>query len=109
MDIGKFVTWAVVAAVGYGAYKYLSTGDVSVIPPTQQVVTDLVTQAKAKPNETLRYAAGATCTRSGGGYVKGVVYSCEYKVFKGRSTYNTPESVGTVLVEKKNGEWRIKQ
>ncbi|MCP2041816.1 hypothetical protein L1281_002433 [Neisseria sp. HSC-16F19] len=111
MDIGRIVTWAVVAAIGYGGYQYLSTGDVSIMPPTQQTVLELVNQSKTKnkPNEKLHYAAGQACTRVGGGYIKGGVYSCEYKIYQEQTTYGTPQAVETILVEKKNGQWEIKK
>lgn len=109
MDLGRVVTWAVVAAIGYGAYSYLSTGDVSIMPPTQQTVVALVEKAHAKSSQSLHYSAGKACERVGGGRIKGGVYSCEYKVFKRKDTYATPDAIETILVEKKNGEWRIKQ
>ena len=66
MDIGRIVTWAVVAAIGYGGYKYLSTGDVGIMPPTQQAVIDLVTKMHAKSTQNLHYSAGKACERVGG-------------------------------------------
>lgn len=109
MDIGKFVSWLIILGIGYGGYKYFSTGDVTIVPPNPETVEKLAGQAKfiIKKDPKNRLMAGKRCTRTGGGHIKQGIYSCEVLEFKGLSSYNSPLARYTIQLTKRNSQWRL--
>lgn len=108
MDIGKIVSWVVVAGLAYGSYNYLSTGDITFAAPTQRVVLELANKARPNLEERKHLATGKSCVHVAGGKIKQGVYSCEIQVFIDRASYDTPpEETYSILITKRNGSWQI--
>ena len=107
MDTGKFISWVIFAAIAYGGYKYLGTGDVTVIPPTTQTVLDLAEAANKNIPQGGHLATGKGCTRSGGGLIKQGIYTCEIKVFASRASYAAALQTYTINLTKKDSRWQI--
>ena len=109
MDIGKLVSWAVFAALVYGGYKYLSTGDITIVPPPAETVLSLAKQADPNLANSQHISAGKACVRVNGGYIKQGLYSCEINVYAMLGTYQQPSKSYAILVEKRNGQWQLKK
>lgn len=110
MDIGKLISWAVTAGLVFGAYKYLSTGDITIMAPPPETVLRLAKQANRNLDSRQHLATGKPCTRTGGGIIKQGIYSCEIQVFTGLSSYNVPSDANYLItVTKRNGRWQITQ
>ena len=108
MDIGKMVSWVVVAGIAYGSYSYLSTGDITLAAPPQKVVLELANKARPNLEDGKHLATGKSCVHVAGGKIKQGVYSCEIQLLVGRSSYDTPaEETYSILITKRNGSWQI--
>ena len=109
MDLGRILSWVVVGGIAYTSYNYLSTGDITAIPPSPKIVLSLAN--KDKPNlegQRKHLATGTPCIRIAGGKIKQGIYSCEIQQFAGPSSYDTPpEKTYSILITKRNGSWQI--
>ena len=68
MDLGRILSWVVVGGIAYTSYNYLSTGDITAIPPSPKIVLSLAN--KDKPNlegQRKHLATGTPCIRIAGG------------------------------------------
>ena len=87
MDLGKLLNFIITAAIVFAGYKYFSTGDITFVPPNQETVRKLAKPIEAKLPPGTHLTVGQACARTGGGYIKKGVFTCEINVFGGHSSY----------------------
>ena len=105
MDLGKLLNFIITAAIVFAGYKYFSTGDITFVPPNQETVRKLAKPIEAKLPPGTHLTVGQACARTGGGYIKKGVFTCEINVFGGHSSYAKALRIYKVKVTKENGEW----
>lgn len=107
MDLGKIISWVVVAGIGYGLYLFLSSGDITLAPPTRQELLKLANADNRNVPKGNHLATGKECTQKGGRRIKGGVYSCEIQVLPDYNMYPEPVATYNILVTKRNGKWVV--
>lgn len=99
--INKGTIAIIVLAVA--SYHYLSSGDVTLIPPTKSDVRDIL--VKEHPNSKITrdsFSIPTGCNRVGGGIIKQGIYTCKIEF-----DINAADKLNnqTITITKKNGKW----
>ena len=107
MDLGKLINFLVVAAIAFAGYKYFSTGDITFVPPNQETVRKLAQAANTKLPPGTHMTVGQSCAKTGGGYIKQGIFTCDVNIFADRSSYAKAQETYKIKVTKQNGQWVI--
>lgn len=92
----------IVAVLGYAAYRFFSTGDVTLFPPTKSVVRDAVKATDRRLVMEGDLTAPEACRRISGGVIKQGVFSCKVELGRRIDGY---DNLTHVTITKKDGNW----